>query len=162
MKIRPEISDDSQLVRELHLISFPNADEADLVDQLHANGDAIISLVARSGNEVVGHVMYSRMNAPFKALGLAPVAVHPDYRRQGIADRLIRNGIEQAKLSEWEGMFVLGEPAYYQRFGFSAAHAEKFQSPYAGPYLMALGLQGSALPTLFGKIEYASAFTKLG
>ena len=73
MEIRFEIETDFSEVRGLHLSAFPTAGEGDLVDELRRAGDAVLSLVAVDGG-VVGHVMFSRMKAPFRALGLAPVA----------------------------------------------------------------------------------------
>ncbi len=58
-------------------------------------------------------------------------------------------------------IFVLGEPGYYKRFGFSVEAARPFASPYAGPYLMALALNKFA-PFQAGKAEYAPAFAALG
>jgi putative acetyltransferase len=106
--------------------------------------------------------MFSRMNAPFKALALAPVSVSPHRQRQGIAAQLIEEGVKQAKASGWEGIFVLGDPAYYERFGFSVSAAEKFDSPFAGPYLMLLLLNQDSLIPLVGRIDYAPAFLSLG
>ena len=142
--------------------AFPTPAEADLVDQLRLDGDAIISLVAVDGNDVMGHVLFSTMTAPFKALGLAPVSVESGMRRRGIAARLIEEGIRDAKSAGWEAIFVLGDPAYYQRFGFSAKEAELFNSPYAGPYLMVLALNEGGLPASSGRVEYAPAFAALG
>ena len=130
--------------------------------QLRKDGDAVISLIAVEGGNVVGHVMFSRMSAPFRALGLAPVSVDPHWRNQGIAARLIEEGLKQAKATGWEGIFVVGDPAYYQRFGFSANAAEGFESPYAGPYLMVLALNEDGLPSRSGRIDYAPAFSSLG
>jgi len=160
MEIRFELETDFSAVRALHLSAFPTAGEGDLVDALHRDGDAVISLVAVD-DVVVGHVMYSRMRAPFRALGLAPVAVCSDHRRQGVGDRLIRAGLVQAKKDGWEAVFVLGSPDYYSRFGFAAALASGFQSPYAGPYLMVLALQDSGLPVTTGAVSYAPAFGDL-
>ena len=160
MEIRFEIKTDFTDVRDLHLSAFPAAEESDLVDALRRDGDAVLSLVATDSG-VIGHVMFSRMKAPFKALGLAPVAVLVDYRRQGIADGLIRAGLVQAKRDGWEAVFVLGSPDYYTRFGFDVALAAGFQSPYAGPYLMVLALQDSGLPTTVGEVSYARAFDEL-
>lgn len=106
--------------------------------------------------------MFSRMSAPFKALGLAPVSVSPRWRRQGIAAQLIEEGVKLAKAGAWEGIFVLGDPAYYERFGFSVSAAESFESPYAGPYLMLLILNEDSLPYRAGRIDYAPAFLSLG
>ena len=161
MEIRPESPGDHPQVRHVHLTSFPDATEADLGDRLRSDGDAVISLAAHENGLLVGHVMFSRMSAPFKALGMAPVAVLPEWRRKGIAAALIRSGIEQARTQGWEGIFVLGDPDYYSRFGFDVEMAKNFQSAYAGPYLMALNLQGNELPTGVGRIDYAPAFEGL-
>jgi putative acetyltransferase len=52
---------------------------------LHSDGDAVLSLVAEKDGGVVGHALFSRMIAPFRALGLAPVAVLATHRRLGLA-----------------------------------------------------------------------------
>jgi putative acetyltransferase len=160
MEIRFEIETDFSEVRDLHLSAFPAAEESDLVDALRKDGDAVLSLVADDGG-VVGHVMFSRMKAPFRALGLAPVAVLADWRRQGVADGLIRAGLARAKNDGWEAVFVLGSPDYYTRFGFDVGLAAGFQSPYAGPYMMVLALQEGGLPTMVGEVSYAPAFDGL-
>ena len=89
MIVRSEIHKDHGQVRALHLSSFPSSGEADLVDALRLDGDADISLVAELQGEIIGHVMFSKMQAPFKALGLAPISVRSDNRRCGIAQTLI-------------------------------------------------------------------------
>ncbi len=167
MIIRVEKPSDQEHIRALHIASFPSCDEADLVDALRADGDAEISLVAEQRGDIIGHVMCSRMQAPFKALGLAPISVRSDNRQRSFAQRLIATALQQAKLEGWIGVFVLGDPEYYQRFGFSADMAAPFRSPYAGPYLMALSVQKSALqeaalPVQTGTIHYAPAFAALG
>jgi len=161
MNLREEAAADVNAVRQLLLASFPGAGEADLVEKLRAAGDAVISLVAIDGGVLTGHVMFSRMAAPFPALGLAPVAVLSDWRRRGIAAALIQEGIKRAKNEGYAGIFVLGDPGYYQRFGFSIHHADGFDSPYAGPYFMALPLQGNQLPSQSGRVDYAPAFSAL-
>lgn len=161
MNIRTESAGDATQIREIHLASFPDSTEADLVDRLRSDGDAVISLVAEENDLLIGHVMFSRMTAPFRALGMAPAALLPNWRKKGVAANLIRSGIEQARNEGWEGIFVLGDPDYYPRFGFDAKMAEGFCSPYAGPYLMALTLQGSELPLQSGRLDYAPAFDGL-
>ncbi len=74
---------------------------------------------------------------------------------------MIRAGLERAAIDGWHGVFVGGEPGYYRRVGFDAARASGFISPYAGPYLMALALDGE-LPATNGSIDYARAFGALG
>jgi putative acetyltransferase len=159
--IAPEAPEHNAAIRTLLLAAFPTAVEADLVDRLRADGDAEISLVAVEGGAVVGHVLLSPMIAPMKALGLGPVAVAPDRQRQGIGSHLVREGIERARAAGWEAVFVLGEPAYYNRFGFDTDAAAGFASAYAGPYFMALWLGGGPNPTRAGRVDYARAFQAL-
>jgi putative acetyltransferase len=160
LTIRLEAPADYSAIRDVVTAAFGRAVEADLVDRLRAEGDSVISLVAVESGRIVGHVLFSRMIAPFRALGMAPVSVVPDRQRSGIGSRLIRAGLDRAAQDEWQGIFVLGEPTFYRRFGFDPALARGFNSPYAGPYLMALAL-GGAMPAAEGRIEYAPAFAGL-
>lgn len=161
MLIQPETSDHQKAIRDVHLDAFQSAIEADLMDRLRRDGHALISLVALDGAEVVGHVVFSPMTAPMKALGLGPVAVASRRQRQGIGSKLIREGIARAKDAGWEAVFVLGDPAFYQRFGFSAAETGGFASRHAGPFFMALPLGGPQLPVTAGRVDYAPAFREL-
>jgi len=161
MIIRPEEPADHSAIRAVVETAFPTPAEARLVDQLRADGDAQISLVAIDDGIIVGHVMFSRMAAEFRALGLGPVAVKPARQRSGVGSLLIRRGLSQSEAEKWEIVFVLGSPAYYRRFGFDPALASGFTSPYAGPHLMALSLI-QPLPRLSGRIDYAPAFAALG
>ena len=138
--IRNEGPMDRAGVRAIIEAVFARRDEADLVDRLREDGDCAISLVAVEGGEIVGHVLFSPISAPFRALGLAPVAVAPHRQRSGIGGRLIRTGLEHARAAGWQGVFVRGDPDYYRRFGFDPALASGFACPYAGPHLMALAL----------------------
>ncbi len=121
----------------------------------------VISLVAVEADRVVGHILFTRLGAPFPALALAPLAVVPERQRRGIGSRLIRTGLDAAAQGGWRGVFVLGEPGYYGRFGFDGALASGFGSRYAGPCHMALAL-GGALPARAGRIDYPPAFARLG
>jgi len=161
MFIRDEESADVVGIRKVVEAAFPLPLEAELVDQLRMNGESVISLVAIDGSEIVGHVLFSKMTAPFRVLGLAPVSVLPSRQRAGIGSQLIRAGLKRVEDGGWEGVFVLGDPAYYQRFGFSPARASGFTSPYAGPHFMLLNLNGDP-PVTEGNVNYAPAFAALG
>lgn len=165
--IRPEGADDEEAIRRVHLAAFPTAAEADLVAQLREDYDSEISLVAEQGGEIVGHVLLSRMKASgdgiaFRALGLGPVAVHPGSQGSGIGSKLIRAALATAATLGEEVVFILGEPDYYSRFGFSAEAAAPFASPYSGPYFMALWPGPNAGGTAAGQADYAAAFARLG
>jgi putative acetyltransferase len=162
MIIRPETPGDFASIRDVEEAAFGQSAEARLVDDLRAAGDSVLSLVAVDDGTVVGHAMFSRLRAPFPALALGPVAVLPEHQRAGVGTRLIREGITRSAATGWAGIFVLGDPAFYRRFGFDVGKASGFTSPYAGPYLMALPIGRSELPISAGLIEYAPAFAKLG
>ena len=136
--------------------AFGQDDEADLVEALHAAGDAAIALVAEQDGTVVGHVLFSPMRSPAGCLGLAPVSVTPAHQGRGLGSALIRAGLERAREQGWRGVFVLGHAAYYPRFGFTHEAVRAFARPFAGPHFMLLPLRDDA-PTE-GRAQYAPAF----
>lgn len=148
---------------------FPRADEADLVRRLCVERDMVLMLVAvdEGDGTLAGAVAFSRMavdagGKSIPAVALAPVAVAPAYRRQGVAEALVQAGLEQLERAGIVLCFVLGEPAFYERFGFHADYARNFASPYAGDYLMALPLQGGLMPCgTRGEARHAPAFAAL-
>jgi len=75
---------------------------------------------------VVDHILFSRVtvaNSPaaFSGVGLAPVAVLPEFQRQGIGSKLIRDGLERCRQAGYDAVVILGDPAYNSRFGFVRA-----------------------------------------
>ena len=162
MIVRSETPGDVAAIRAVEEAAFRQPAEAQLVDDLRDAGDSVFSLVAVEGETVTGHAMFSRLQAPFPALALGPVAVLPDRQRSGVGSQLIREGIACSEAAGWLGIFVLGDPAFYRRFGFDAGKANGFISPYAGQHLMALPLGRNELPTSTGSIQHAPAFAKLG
>ena len=150
--------------------AFPAEDEARLVQRLCIDGDMVLTLVAddEESGALAGMIAFSRMDVaiagkPIAAVALAPLAVEAAWRKQGVGEALVQAGI--AQLADAGGVlaFVLGDPAYYGRFGFAAEWARGFASPYAGDYLMALPLQGGAMPCgVRGAATHAPAFAALG
>ncbi|MDJ0951427.1 MAG: N-acetyltransferase [Alphaproteobacteria bacterium] len=161
MDVRDEGDADHGAVRAVVRAAFGQPAETDLVDALRRDGDAVIALVAVCDGAIVGHIMLSRMTAPVRALGLAPVAVLPDQQGQGIGSRLIRESLNRAAAQGWAAVFVVGEPGYYARFGFRADLADRFASPYAGPHFMALELVDGALEGKSGAVAFSPAFAAL-
>ena len=164
--VRPAEPADAGRVRQIHLSAFPCALVAELVEKLSNDGDLVISLIAERGGEAIGHIALSRMRVmgdgrPVRALGLGPIAVERPMQSTGAGSALIEaaKGIAQATGEAF--IFVLGEPDYYRRFGFSAATAAPFQSPYSGPYFMALALRPSEGLPGQGQAVYAPAFGRM-
>lgn len=139
--------------------AFPSDAEARLVRALRDEGAARVELVAGAGGGIDGHVVFSALKSPTGAVALAPVAVAEASRRRGVANRLIREGLARARADSASLAVVLGDPAYYGRFGFTAETAAGFACVYAGPYLMALALAGDAPSS--GDLVYADAFATL-
>jgi putative acetyltransferase len=82
--IRDEKLADCEAVHELVAAAFQRPGEAVLINRLRSDDACAISLVAVEGDEIVGHVVFSRMTAPFLALGLGPVSVKPSHQRRAI------------------------------------------------------------------------------
>jgi putative acetyltransferase len=140
--------------------AFGQPDEAQLVERLRADGDAMFELVAEADGKVAGHVMFSRLWADRDDLyaALAPVAVRPDLQRTGLGSALIRAGLQSAPQFGAVGVLVLGDPAYYPRFGFSAEMAARVASPFQGlPAFMGLGFVEAAFAEPM-TVAYPSAF----
>ena len=161
MIIREEELHDRAAIHDVVRAAFGQTAEALLVDQLRTDGDSVISLVAVDDDaSIIGHVMLSRMKAPFKALGLAPVSVRPCRQRSGVGSSLVREALTRVGQGRWDAVFVLGDPGFYRRFEFDLERASGFTSPYAGPHFMVLPMK-NGLPVTTGRIDYASAFAAL-
>jgi putative acetyltransferase len=160
MKIRDENSHDWDAVYEVVTSAFGQSAEANLVRELREAGDSVISLVAEEESQIVGHVLLSRMDAPFPSLALAPVSVIPTRQHSGIGSALIENAVNRARSEGWAAIFVLGDPKYYERFGFGREAAAGFTSPYAGHHFMVIKLS-APLPATTGELHHAAAFDAL-
>ena len=163
--VRPARPEDTAQIREVERAAFPTEAEADLVEALVASGDVTFSLIAEADGAVLGHLLCSRMQVDaddraFRAVALGPVAVLAESQSLGIGAALIREALERSRKAGEEVMFVLGDPAYYGRFGFSAETARPFASPYAGEYFMAIRF-GEGPPPRAGRADYAPAFAAL-
>jgi len=160
--IRPEISIDRAAIHALHRAAFGGEGEAKLVDALRTDGAVVLSLVAEEGANIVGHVLYSRLtlDPPSNgALSLAPVAVAPVRQKRGIGSRLIEEAHRMLAASGEKIVFVLGDPAFYGRFGFFAVAAKPFRTPYDGEYMQVLALAPDAPKS--GIALYPAAFAGL-
>jgi putative acetyltransferase len=157
------------LVRDVHLAAFPTAVEADLVDLLRANDHTAISLIARESDAVVGHVLFSpvaiyttaedREIAIADGLGLAPVAVLPEFQRRGVGKALIEAGLAQCRETRVAFVVVVGDPSYYSRFGFEPASRYRLSDEFgAGDALQILPLVLAAMPAQGGLVRYGHEF----
>lgn len=128
MEIRPEHPGDVNAIRSVTTKAFRNmahssGTEAAIIDALRAADALTISLVAIDGGRIVGHVAFSAVTIDGEDIGwygLGPVSVSPDRQRQGIGQALIREGLAELRRRGAAGCVLLGDPAYYGRFGFES------------------------------------------
>ena len=166
--IRAERAEDFDAVRRLHEIAFaPSTDEVKLVDALRTAGATVpeLCLVALDGNELIGHIMYSRarLQSGHEVLALAPMAVLPKRQRAGVGSRLVHASVERARRTDFPLAIVVGHPGYYPRFGFEPAGDLGLESPWQIPpeAWMALRLP-TYEPDARGLVSYARAFEEVG
>jgi putative acetyltransferase len=158
-EVRAERPGEASAIEGVHTLAFGQPEEARLVRRLRAEGYTIVSMVAAEADEVVGHVLFSRLSvAGIEGVSLAPVSVVPDRQGQGIGSALIVRGLEACRSSAVDVVLVVGEPAYYTRFGFSLATGSQFECPYSGPYLLGLELQPGVLKAGQYAVEYPPPF----
>lgn len=161
MILRPETIADRAAIRALTAAAFdghPHSDgsEPRIIDALRDAEALTLSLVAELEGQIVGHAAFSRVEWSDQAgwFGLGPVSVAPVHQRQGIGRQLIETGLNALRGQGARGCVVMGDPAYYNRFGF-------IQDPrltYPGPppeYFMALGFSPI---TGAGDVRYHPAF----
>jgi putative acetyltransferase len=136
--------------------------EVALIARLRADGDVAVELAALSGDEIVGHVMFSRLTvepATLNVAALAPVSARVGRQKRGIGSALIREGLARCKALGFDAVTVLGDPEYYERFGFTSEIAQRFDFAYSGPHFRALELRDGV--SQFGRwmLVYPPAFS---
>ncbi|MFS0737292.1 N-acetyltransferase [Sphingomonas sp. 1P06PA] len=163
--IREAADEDAAAIHTLLIEAFEGPDEARLVAALDADEHMLLSLVAENGGALIGHVGFSTMDAladgkPIAAAALAPIAVAEPYRGHGIASTLIEQGLAEIEDRGIRIVFVLGDEAFYTRFGFEAELAARFASPYSSEHWLALAL-GDTPRIRRGEAHHAPAFSTL-
>lgn len=126
LRLRPEARADLPGLDALLRAAFGGGAEAQLLRDLRQAGDLAASLVAHADGIPVGHAALSPLAADRPALALAPVAVHPALQGRGIGSALVRAALQAAGD---HAVVVLGDPAFYARFGFRPAD---LASPWPG------------------------------
>ena len=166
LTIRPENSADHAGVRRVVELAFGRSSEADLVDALRQVADPQVSLVAAQDDDIVGHIFFSPVSiespeGSFTAMGLAPLAVRPDFQNKGIGSKLAIAGLKECRRIGHEVVVVLGHARYYPRFGFVPASLKGIRSEYDVPddVFMVAELTPGALGGRCGIVKYHPAFS---
>lgn len=154
-------------IYELIKIAFQTAkkadgDEQDYVDKLRKSNKHIpeLALTIKDSKKIVGHIMLTktfilRDNEKIEALLLSPICVQLEYRNKGVATKLIRHSLTLAKNKGFKAVFLVGNPAFYSKFGFESII--KFGITDTGNipvnYTMGLELEKGFLATKGGTIS---------
>lgn len=166
LQLRHETPDDLTAIEAVTVAAFADAPHTSHTEQfivraLRAANELTLSIVAEEHGQIVGHVALSSVTitdghnpSATGWYGLGPISVLPQRQGQGIGSRLMERALSELRAMQAAGCVLLGEPAYYARFGFEA-HAG-LQLPGVPPgYFMALALHG---PVPEGIAHYSDAF----
>jgi len=169
-KIRPEMIDDYASITEVNDLAFGQKNEGQLILRLRGTKKFIpgLSLVAEIEGRLVGHILFYPIEIRsegkvFPSLALAPMAVLPEYQKQGIGSRLVKEGLKKARKLGFKSVIVLGHAAYYPRFGFEPASRWGIRPPFEVPddVFMALELVREGLKGVQGVVVYPPEFSEV-
>jgi len=128
MLIRDETESDIEAITEITKQAFANHPfsrntEQFIIHALRGANALTVSLVAENDGTVVGHIGFSPVtfsDGSENWYGLGPISVRPGYQKQGIGSSLVKEGLHLIKEADAEGCVVVGDPNYYERFGFKS------------------------------------------
>lgn len=166
IKIREERTEDYQAIRDVNNQAFNQPQEGMIIEKIRESGVETLSLVAIIDNKIVGHIFFSPVRIEEQAtlkdgMGLAPMAVLPDYQQQGIGSKLIVEGIQRLKLKSVPYIIVLGHKDYYPKFGFETASKYGLKCQWDGvpdEAFMVMILDDKMRPKIYGVAKYRDEF----
>ena len=133
---RQTTAQDISQVLQLYPKAFPDEDLRPVVAALlepETDFD-VLSMATFEDSELIAHVLFTicgTREVDQSGALLAPLGVTPSHQRRGLGASLVRAGLETLEASGTRQVFVLGDPAYYGRFGFRTESAVR--PPYALP-----------------------------
>ncbi|CNK83922.1 GNAT family N-acetyltransferase [Yersinia proxima] len=166
MLIRVEIPVDAPGIDALLRQAFKGDNEAELVQQLREDGLLTLGIVATDDEGgVVGYAAFSPVDVGGEDrqwVALAPLAVEEGLRRQGLAEKLVYEGLDSLNEFGYAAVVVLGDPAYYQRFGFvpAARHQLTCRWPDTEEAFQVYALAEDALTDADGEVVFSAPFNR--
>lgn len=152
--VRDEQPGDVAEVQAVLTAAFGQPDEARITEGLRGEGARV--RVAERDGRILGVCVVSALALP--GGGLGPVAVRPSAQREGIGAQLVQDAIDQARAAGDAFLVVLGDPAYYVRFGFTAAAPLTCRWDVPSEAFQAQALRPGGLDGLAGRVGYSVAF----
>lgn len=160
--IRPEQPADEYAITEVTRRAFEShpfshQTEHFIIRALRADHALAVSLVAEDAGRVVGHIALSPASISDGATGwygLGPISVEPGLQRRGIGRALMERGLDELRKMGAKGCVLVGDPAYYRRFGFANNPALVVEG-VPQEYVLALSLDASSAQ---GKVQFHPAF----
>ncbi|MHC5076186.1 MAG: GNAT family N-acetyltransferase [Planctomycetota bacterium] len=166
-EIRQEQPEDITAIRMINELAFGRPEEADIVDKLRENCSDTLSLVAVQEGQIIGHIFFSPVviendEKEIHGMGLAPMAVIPDYQRKGVGSMLVKAGIEKIKQTLCPFIIALGHPEFYPCFGFERASIYGIRSQWEVPdeAFMVLILDNEVMSGVSGTASYREEFNE--
>jgi putative acetyltransferase len=172
IKIREASKQDLEVILSVERAAFNSDEEANLVKQLMEDESAkpFLSLIAFIDNKAVGHILFTKVSLndssqSVKCTILAPLAVIPEFQKQGIGSHLVEQGLQTLKNDGFELVFLAGYPQYYSRFGFKPASILGFNPPYPMPQeypdaWMVLPLKDNLIGSVKGDVVCANTLNQ--
>lgn len=127
--IRPEIPSDEDAIEQVTrraFFSHPYSHQTEqfIIRALRADHALSVSLVAEDAGRIVGHIALSPVtigdgDGVSGWYGLGPISVEPDWQRRGIGRALMERGLAELRKIGANGCVLVGDPAFYIRFGFA-------------------------------------------
>lgn len=120
MKIRKLSPENYDKASALLRRAFPgSSQEARLVEKFHQQGTEVHEWVSLHINRVIAYIAFSNAYEGDEVCGLhlGPLAVKPEFQRQGVGSELLRFALRQ-EIIKTRTIFVLGDPGFYRKFGF--------------------------------------------
>jgi len=164
--LRPELPKDAPQIRKVNQKAFGQRTEAAIVDVLRERCHDSISFVATTDNRIVGHILFTPVMIQqgvkeIRGMGLAPMAVLPEYQRQGIGSAMVKTGIDALRKASCPFVVVLGHPEYYPRFGFVPAARHGIRCQWEGvpdEAFMAIIIDAPTMEGVSGVARYRAEF----
>lgn len=164
MNIRSERTEDIDAIFAIHASSFEGDQEALIVDDLRASGELLCSLVADRGGVLLGHVAVSKasmVKVDMAVAAIGPIAVVERCRRQGVGSALMEAAISWLDAHRFGLTVLLGDPAFYQRFGFKPAAPAGLRCTWTTTEAFQMRCLTDACPDIpSGDVRWSAAFDR--